>query len=110
MLLSAWLSTTSAFDTARNWMPIILSPPQPPTIIMCDNTCAIGIATDSIKQKRSKAIDMRFHWVRDRVRQGQFIISYIISVDNIADYFTKNLDPLKQKFFMQFLAPIATKL
>ncbi len=22
--------------------------PQPPTIIMCDNTCAIGIATDSI--------------------------------------------------------------
>ncbi len=40
---------------------------QHPTIIMCDNTCAIGIATDSIKQKRSKAIDMRFHWVRDRV-------------------------------------------
>jgi hypothetical protein len=35
--------------------------PQSPTIVMCDNTCAIGIATDSIKQKRSKAIDMRFH-------------------------------------------------
>jgi hypothetical protein len=33
--------------------------PQNPTIIMCDNTSAIGIATDSIKQKRSKAIDMR---------------------------------------------------
>jgi hypothetical protein len=35
--------------------------PQPPTIIMmCDNTCALGIATatDSIKQKRSKAIDI----------------------------------------------------
>ena len=79
--------------------------PQPPTIIMCDNTCAIGIATDSIKQKRSKAIDMRFHWVRDRVRQGQFIIAYIKSADNVADYFTKNLDPLKHKFFMQFLAP-----
>ena len=28
--------------------------PQPPIIIMCDNTCAIGIATDSIKQKRAK--------------------------------------------------------
>jgi hypothetical protein len=49
----------------------------------------IDIATDSIKQKRSKAIDMRFHW--DRVRQGQFIISYIKSADNIADYFTKKL-------------------
>ncbi len=54
--------------------------PQNPTIIMCDNTSAIGIATDSIKQKRSKAIDMRFHWIRDRVRQSQ----------NLADYFTKN--------------------
>jgi hypothetical protein len=37
--------------------------PQAPTIIMCDNTCAIGIATDIIQQKRSKAIDMRFHWL-----------------------------------------------
>jgi hypothetical protein len=85
--------------------------PQPPTIITCDNTCAIGIATDSFKRKRSKAIGMRFHWVRDRVRQGQFTISsYIKSVDNIVDYFTKNLDPIKHKFFMQFLAPIDTKL
>jgi hypothetical protein len=29
--------------------------PQSPTIIMCDNISAIGIAIDSIKQKRSKA-------------------------------------------------------
>ena len=77
--------------------------PQPPTIIMCDNTCAIGIATDPIKQKRSKAIDMRFHWVRDRVRQGQFSISYIKSEDNVADYFTKNLNPDMHKFFMRFI-------
>ncbi len=78
---------------------------------MCDNTCAIDIATYSIKQKRSKAIDMRSHWARDRVRQGQFTtISYIKSADNIADYFTKNLDPIKRKFFMQFSAPNNTKL
>ena len=51
--------------------------PQPSTTIMCDNTSAIGIATDSIKQKRSKAVDMRFHWIRDRVRQAQFTITYI---------------------------------
>ncbi len=92
-----------------------LGHPQLPTIIMCDNTCAIGIVTDLIKQKRSKAIDMRFHWVRDRVRQGQFTISYIKSADiksadNIADYFTKNLDLTKHQFYMQFLAPTVTKL
>jgi hypothetical protein len=32
--------------------------PQDPIILMADNTTAIGIATDSIKQKRSKAVDM----------------------------------------------------
>ena len=44
--------------------------PQPPTTILCDNTSAIGLANDTIKQKRSKAIDMRFHWIRDRIRQN----------------------------------------
>jgi hypothetical protein len=51
--------------------------PQPPTIIMCDNTCAIGIATDSIQQKRSKAIECASTGCgMHRVRQGQFIIIY----------------------------------
>ena len=77
--------------------------PQEPTIIMCDNTSAIGIATDSIKQKRSKAIDMRFHWIRDRVRQGQFIIAYIPTQQNLADYFTKNLPKDAHAKFHSFL-------
>ncbi len=51
--------------------------PQPDTIVLCDNTTAIGITTDSVKQKCSKAIDMLFHWVRNRVRQKQFRIAYI---------------------------------
>jgi hypothetical protein len=80
-----------------------LGHPQPPTMLMCDNTCAIGIATDSIKQKRSKAIDMRFHWVRDRVRNGEFTVSYINTLINVADFFTKNLDPAKHDFFRKFL-------
>ncbi len=39
-----------------------------------DNSTASGIATDTVKQKRSKAVDMQFYWIRDRVRQGQFQI------------------------------------
>jgi hypothetical protein len=79
--------------------------PQPDTIILCDNTKAIGIATDSVKQKRSKAIDMRFHWVRDRVRQKQFRIAYIASAENPADYFTNNLP---QEAYSRFLSYIAS--
>jgi len=33
---------------------------QPPTPIVTDNLTAKGIANDDIRQKRSKAIDMRF--------------------------------------------------
>ena len=35
--------------------------PQPPTPIQVDNSNAVGIANNSIKQKRSKAMDMCFH-------------------------------------------------
>jgi hypothetical protein len=61
------------------------------------------LANDSIKQKRSKAIDMRFHWIRDRIRQGQFIISYIKTELNMADYFTKNLEPTRHQYFIPFI-------
>lgn len=64
--------------------------PQGPTPIVTDNSTASGIANDTVKQKRSKAIDMRFYWIRDRVRQGQFQIFWRKGKFNRADYFTKH--------------------
>ena len=64
--------------------------PQPATPIVTDNSTAAGIANDTIKQKRSKAIDMRFYWVRDRVKQKQFHILWRKGALNKADYFTKH--------------------
>jgi Reverse transcriptase (RNA-dependent DNA polymerase) len=66
---------------------------QPATPIQTDNSTAAGIANDSVKQRRSKAIDMRFYWVRDRVRQGQFKIHWQKGSLNQADYFTKHHPP-----------------
>jgi hypothetical protein len=63
---------------------------QPATPIHTDNSTASGIANDTVKQKRSKAIDMRFYWIRDRVRQGQFVIYWKKGSLNRADYFTKH--------------------
>ena len=34
--------------------------PQQPTLLLIDNTVAIGLANDSINKKRSKSMDMRF--------------------------------------------------
>jgi hypothetical protein len=46
--------------------------PQPPTVLVTNNSTATGIANNTVKQKRSRAIDMCFYWTLDRVRQGQF--------------------------------------
>jgi len=67
--------------------------PQPATPIKTDNAVAEGIINDKVKQRRSKAIDMRFYWVRDRVRQGQFRIHWKPGSANNADYYTKHFSP-----------------
>ena len=42
---------------------------QPATPLQTDNNTASGIMNGTIRQRRSKAIDMRFYWLRDRVTQ-----------------------------------------
>jgi hypothetical protein len=86
---------------------------QPPTIIMCDNTCAAPSALQQIQLSKSapRLSTCAFTGsatVHDKAN-SLYSISYIKSADNIADYFTKNLDPIKHKFFVQFLAPNDTK-
>jgi hypothetical protein len=65
--------------------------PQPSTPLLCDNEVAIGLATDTINRKLSKSLDMRFHWLRDRVRQGHFRIIFVPGKFNVADFYTKTL-------------------
>ena len=67
-----------------------LGHPQPPTPMQVDNSTAYGFANDTIKQKRSKAIDMRFYWIKDRTRQGQFLIFWRPGSTNLGDYHTKH--------------------
>ena len=67
-----------------------LGHPQPPTPMKTDNTTAEGLANDTVKQKRSKDIDMRFYWIRDCVRQGQYHVYWRKAAFNRADYFTKH--------------------
>ena len=63
--------------------------PQPPTMLTTDNKTAHGIASRTTKIKRSKAIDMRYHWIRDRVDQGDYIVSWRAGKHSVADFLTK---------------------
>ena len=64
--------------------------PQNGTPIQVDNSTSHTFANNKLKQKRSRAIDMRFYWVQDRVQQGQFIIYWAPGSENKADYLTKH--------------------
>lgn len=70
-----------------------LGHPQGATPIIADNACAVGIANRTVTQKRSKSIDMRFHWIRDRTDQGHFKILWAAGTRNLADLMTKSHTP-----------------
>jgi hypothetical protein len=63
---------------------------QPPTPLRTDNSTAFGIVNETIKQKRSKAMDMRYHWFTDMVHQKQFDVYWRPGRDNLGDYHTKH--------------------
>jgi hypothetical protein len=63
---------------------------QGATPINTDNATAQGIVNNTMKQKRSKAMDMRFYWMRDRVKQKQFEVRWRPGKSNLADYPTKH--------------------
>jgi hypothetical protein len=50
-----------------------------------------------LNQKRTKAMDMRFYWIQDRVKQGQFNVYWGPGYQNLADYFTKHHSPAHHK-------------
>jgi hypothetical protein len=63
---------------------------QPATPVVTNNSTATGIANSTVKQRRSKAIDMRYYWVRDRTEQNQFKIIWQKGEINRADYVSKH--------------------
>lgn len=65
-------------------------------VIFVDNQAAIKLASNSEHHKRSKHIDVRFHFIRDIVNNKQVDLRYIPTTDQLADIFTK---PLAKKQF-----------
>jgi hypothetical protein len=64
-----------------------------PTRLTTDNSTADGFTNERTKIKRSKAMDMRFYWIQDRVKQGQFHVHWLQGELSHADYFTKHHPP-----------------
>ena len=68
--------------------------PQPLTPMQTDNTTALGVVNNTIAPKRTNAMDMRFHWLRDKIAQLQFRHFWMPGPLNKGDYVTKYHAPV----------------
>ena len=72
-----------------------------PLPLFTDSCSSIAIATNPFGTKRSKHIELRWHFLRDQIANGAITIQHIPGVDMPADGLTK---PLEKVAFQRFVA------
>lgn len=73
----------------RILMSELLLPLGPPTVLYGDNQSAIKSIYKLTNTDRLRHVDMRYHFVRDMVKEGTVDIRWIQSKENVADIMTK---------------------
>ena len=69
-----------------------------------DNQGSIFIASNPVTEKRSKHIDIRYHYIREVINRGLTEVYFIDGDNNPADLLTKNLGSVK---FLKFRAMLS---
>ncbi|GMF63074.1 unnamed protein product [Phytophthora fragariaefolia] len=64
-----------------------------------DNQGAQHLAKSKAVTQRSRHIDTKYHWLREKVKEGNVQVSYCPSSEMIADHFTNALGAIKFKHF-----------
>ncbi|GJY92486.1 hypothetical protein Tco_0508268 [Tanacetum coccineum] len=71
--------------------------------IFCDNTSSIAISNDPVLHSRIKHIDIRYHFIRDRILKGDIELHFVPTDLQLADIFTK---PLAEPSFTRLVAEL----
>ena len=74
-----------------------------PVVIKCDNQGAIALVKNCIVHNRSKHIDIRYHFIRDKYVNGSIDMVYVPSESNVADLMTKPPTKYKLEVFRKLL-------
>jgi hypothetical protein len=84
--------------------------PQQCTVIFEDNQPCIHIASNPVTSERSKHIDVRYLYVREKVHRGEVMLRYLPTGDMVADSLTKNLTRAKvEQFRLQLMGGVLDK-
>jgi hypothetical protein len=69
-------------------------------ILFTDSESAMKLGENPDFHKRSKHIDIQYHFVRECIEEQKIILAYIPTKRQLADGFTKGLDNIKHKTFI----------
>jgi len=71
--------------------------------IQCDNNGARKLAENPVFHGRSKHIDVRHHFIREVLKNGELSVIYTPSTDMAADILTKGLSKVKHEKCLKML-------
>ena len=65
--------------------------------VYCDSQSAIHLAKNQVLHARTKHIDVRYHFVREILEEGEILLMKISTTENPADMMTKVVTSTKFK-------------
>jgi histone deacetylase 1/2 len=74
-----------------------------PIIVYIDNQSAMKIAQHDVDHTRTKHIDIKYHFIRDEIREKKICLQWISTQKQIADIFTKGLSHETFRHFRDML-------
>jgi hypothetical protein len=78
-------------------------PMTEPICILNDNMGAVSLSQHPGNHDRTKHIDMRHHWLQEKVEDKTLRVEHVRTENNLADIFTKPLRLVKAQHFNQVL-------
>ncbi|MCO5576543.1 hypothetical protein L7F22_030354 [Adiantum nelumboides] len=76
---------------------------QDPVVIYCDNISSIQLAQNPVFHARTKHIEVHYHFIKERVLDGDIDLDYVGTEDQASNLFTKALGIEKLRRFRGML-------
>jgi hypothetical protein len=65
------------------------------TVIYCDNQSCVKLSKNPVFHDRSKHIEIKYYFLRDKVQRGEVVLQYISTDEQTADILSKPLSKIK---------------